>query len=398
MNNRLTRLDVASWGAFMALAASSVVMPICLPEISRSLDTSLSEGGGAETVRTLLIIAMLMLAGVLAHRWGKKPMMVSGQYLIAAGVLMASYSQNYPMLIVSLMVVGIGGGLTEAIVNPLVVDLHPQDSGKFLNITNAFYPVGVMVSALLFGELLTLGYSWRFIFRIAAAATLAMGLIFNTSRFPPAVHQEHSPWKLIGNVLGSGGFWLFAAAIFLGAGVESAFTFWSRSYVETFFEGVPRAGAIAVVIFAGAMAAGRLFAARGSQAMSLNALMMGSAVLGVAVTGMIPLATSLTGFYSLLALAGIATACFWPTILAAAADRLNADVTILMVMLAVVGVTGFGLTPWIMGVIGDREDLRAGFFVIPVFFIGLILVLAVEWRLSLTGAPREPVAPEPPRP
>ncbi len=381
-NNRLTRLDVASWGAFMVFAASNVVTPICLPEISKTLNTSLSEGGGAETVRSVLILAMLMLAGILVHRWGKKPMVVSGQYLIAAGALMASYSDNYPMLIVSLMVMGMGGGLTEAIINPLVADLHPKDSGKYLNITNAFFSIGVMVSALLFGELLTLGYSWRFIFRIAAALTLAMGLFFNASRFPPAAQQNSTPWNLIGHVVALRGFWLFAAAIFLGGGVESAFMFWSRSYVATYLDEVPRAGAIAVVIFAGAMAAGRLLAARLSQAMSLNALMMSSAVLGVVVTGLVPLATSLTGFYSLLVLAGIATACFWPTILAAAADRLNANVTILMVMLAVVGVAGFGLTPWMMGIIGDRVDLRAGFYIIPAFFVGLILVLAIEWRMS----------------
>ncbi len=387
MNNRLTRLDVVSWVAFMVFAASSMVTPICLPEISRTLDTSLPEGGGTETVRAFLLIAMLMLGGILAHRWGKKPMMVSGQYLIAAGALMASYSQNYPMLVVSLMVIGMGGGLTEAIINPLVADLHPKESGKYLNITNAFYPVGVMASALLFGELLTLGYSWRFIFRVAAAATLAVGLFFNITRFPPAARQESSPWNLIGNVLVLPGYWLFAAALFLGAGVESAFTFWSRSYVETHLADVPRSGAIAVVVFAGAMAVGRLLAGGLSQAMSPNALMMGSAVLGVAVTGMVPLATSLIGFYSLLLLAGIATACFWPTILAAAAHRLNADVTILMVMLAVVGVAGFGLTPWVMGAIGDRVDLRAGFYIIPVFFVGLILLLAVEWRMSRKGHP-----------
>jgi fucose permease len=382
MNGRLTRLDVASWCAFMVFAASSVVTPICLPEISKTFNTSLSEGGGAETAKSVLLVAMLMLAGILAHRWGKKPMLVSGQYLTAVGALMASYSDSYPMLIVSLMVIGMGGGSTEAIINPLVADLHPKDSGKYLNITNAFFPVGVMVSALLFGELLTLGYSWRFIFRIVAAVTLAMGLFFSISRFPPGAQQQSSSWNLIGNVVALRGFWLFAAAIFLGAGVESAFTFWSRSYVETYLDQVPRAGAIAVVIFAGAMAAGRLLAARLSQAMSLNALMMSSAVLGVVVTGWVPLATSLTGFYSLLALAGIATACFWPTILATAAERLNADVTILMVMLAVVGVAGFGLTPWMMGVIGDQADLRAGFYIIPAFFVGLILVLAIQWRLN----------------
>ena len=335
-----------------------------------------------ETARTFVVLLALVLAGILARKFGKKGFVTLGQYLLAAGLLMVSFSHTYLTLILSLMLIGIGGGFTEALINPLVVDLHPKDVGKYLNITNAFYPVGVMVSAFLFGELLTLGYSWRLIFRIAAAAALVMGFTFNLSRFPPAARHDDTSGDLILRILARPGFWLFAAAIFLGAGVESAFTFWSRSYVEAYLQDLPRAGAIAVVIFAGAMAAGRLLAARLSKRLSLKTIMMGSALLGVGVSGMVPFAASLSGFYALLALSGIAAACFWPTILAEAADCLKVDATMLFVMLACMGIAGFGFTPWVMGIIGDSAGLRTGFSVIPGFFIGLILVLALEWRVS----------------
>lgn len=109
--------------------------------------------------------------------------------------------------------------------------------------------------------------------------------------------------------------------------------------------------------------------------------MMGSALLGVVVSGMIPFTANLIWFYTLLALAGIATACFWPTILAEAANCLKVNATILFVLPACVGVAGFGVTPWIIGVIGDRTDLRTGFSVIPGLFVVLIFVLAIEWRM-----------------
>jgi len=41
-----------------------------------------------------------------------------------------------------------------------------------------------------------------------------------------------------------------------------------------------------------------------------------------------------------------------------------------------------GVTPWIMGVIGDRTELRTGFSMIPGLFIILIVVLVIEWRMS----------------
>ena len=45
------------------------------------------------------------------------------------------------------------------------------------------------------------------------------------------------------------------------------------------------------------------------------------------VTILVPFVTILLIFFTLLFLAGIATACFWPTILAVATDDLDADST-----------------------------------------------------------------------
>lgn len=382
MKTKITKLDLASWGGFIMFATSSVITPICLPEISNTLSTSLSEAGGMAIARTFVMLIVLVLAGVCAQKWGKKLFLTVGQYLLAAGLLLVSVSHSYFMLILSLMVTGIGGGFMEALISPLVVDLHPDDSGKYLNITHAFYPIGVMASALLFGELLTLGYSWRWLFRLTAIGTLTVGIVFNVSRFPFAAETESSPWRLMIKILVLPGFWLFAVAIFLGAGVESAFIFWSRSYVAIYLKEVPRAGAIAVVLFAGMMAVGRFLAAKLSQTTSLRMMMIGSALLGVGVSGMLPFADNLLWFYVLLVLAGIATACFWPTILAETVAYLKVDATILFVMLACAGVVGFGFTPWLLGIIGDRTELKTGFFVIPGFLVILLFVLALEWRMS----------------
>ena len=359
----------------MSFASSAVVIPLCLPEISKTLNISLSQGGAMETARTFLILSVLLISGILAHKWGKKPLMVMGQYMIAIGSIMASYSQDYFSLIISLMIIGMGGGATEAIINPLVLDLHPNDSSKYLNITNAFYPIGVIVSALLFGELLTLGYSWRSIFLITATMALVMGLIFNTSKFPDQVNQKSFSWNLIINILFLRGFWIYGFAIFLAAGIESAFTFWSRSYVEIYLQELPRAGAIAVVIFSCGMAFGRFLSAKLSYMISPSTLMIGSSIFGLLVTIYVPFVTNLILFITLLFFAGIATACFWPTILAIAADDLDTDSTILLVLLAIVGVAGFGLIPWIMGMAGDHLDLKISFVLIPICFIGLILLI-----------------------
>jgi len=378
----MKKLLIASCGGFIMLAAGNVITPLCLPEISNTLSTSLAEGGGLETARTFVLLVIFILAGAFAQRWGKKRFITMGHYLLAAGLLLISFSQNYLMLMISLMITGIGGGFIEALINPLIHDIKSNESGKYLNITNAFYSIGVLVSAFLFGELLTGGYSWRVIFRFASAGAIFMGILFNILHFPIVQKNEIAAWKMYKKALITSGFWIFAFAIFVGGGIESAFTFWSRSYVETYLNDSPRAGAIAVVIFAGMMAAGRLLAGSLSTRTSLKNIMMGSAFLGIFISAILPFADELTWFYFLLALSGLAAACFWPTILAEAVQCLRMNSTILIVLLACAGIAGYGLIPWIMGLIGDIAGLKSGFFVIPFLFVGLIFVLVIESRMS----------------
>jgi fucose permease len=385
---KISKLDMASWGGFMIFATSSVITPICLPEISKTLSTSLSEGGGMASARTFIMLIFLVTSGVLAQKWGKKPFLTVGQYLLTIGLLMASVANSYPMFILSLMITGIGGGVMEALISPLVVDLHPNDSGRYMNLTHAFYPIGVMLSALLFGELLTLGMSWRWVFRLTAISALIIGVLYNAFHFPKPVETEHSPWNLIRKIFVLPGFWLFAVAIFMGAGIESAFTFWSTSYVAAYLKDVPRAGAFAVVIFAAAMAIGRFLTAKLSHTLSLKMLMGVSALLGLAVSWLLPFASSLLWFYILLALAGLAAACFWPTILSEAQACLHVDATLLFVMLSCAGIAGFGIAPWLLGMIGDRTDLKVALSIMPGFFVIMLVVLFFEWRIGKGEAAR----------
>ncbi len=382
VENRVTKLDIATWAAFMMVATTAIIVPVSLPEISRTFSTSYSEGGAMESARSVITLVMLLLAGILAQRWGKKRFLALGQYLFAVGLLLASFSQSYITLVLALMLLGVGAGFSEALLNPLIVDIHHETSGRFLNISHAFYPIGIVSGALFFGELLTLGLSWRALFQIAAVGALGVAILLTVLRYPPSEKDDSSYPRLFVSILSRAGFWLFAIAILLGASIEAALTFWSRTYVETYLSGLPRAGAIAVVVFAGAMAIGRLLAGYLANKTSLNNIMISSAILGIVVSFFIPMATTLPSFYALLAFAGLATASFWPTILAEADAYLPVNTTILFIMLAAAGIIGFGATPWIMGVIGDTTELRTGFTLIPALFAGLILLLAIERRLK----------------
>lgn len=374
------KLDIGGSGAFFIFASSSVIIPVCLPEIAQSLSTNLSESGSMEFVRAAVVLLITILSGILAGKWGKKRLITSGQYFLSAGLLLISYSQSYPVLLISIMITSIGGGITEALINPMIVDIHKKQAGKYLNITNAFFSIGIMISALIYGELLTAGVSWRTIFRIAAVGAIIVGIYMNSLHFPPAEQKKDSSLKDIGQILILPGFWFFATCIFLGAGIESAFTFWSRSYIKEYLHSIPRFGSMAIVIFSGMMAIGRLGTAKVATKLPLKRIIIYSSLLGLSLSMIIPLVTNLTLFYILLSLAGIATACFWPTVIALSAKTLSVNSTILIVLLTCFGIAGFGTTPWLMGILGDYSSLKMAFYIIPVLFAILSIITIIKFR------------------
>ena len=44
-SSKVTKLDIATWAAFMTLAITAIIVPVSLPEISKTFSTSYSEGG-----------------------------------------------------------------------------------------------------------------------------------------------------------------------------------------------------------------------------------------------------------------------------------------------------------------------------------------------------------------
>jgi fucose permease len=175
---------------------------------------------------------------------------------------------------------------------------------------------------------------------------------------------------------------LFAAMMFLGGGTEGALTFWSASYIRIHFGTLPRMGGIATACFAGGMLLGRLAGGRFVRQHKIRLLIAVSALTGVAASAAVPFTSGLVGFLLLLFAAGLSVACFWPSIQSYAADRIEADHTSLFILLSLAGIPGFGAVPWVMGMIGDRWGLRAGFFILPFLFLVLLVLLVIERRSS----------------
>lgn len=401
----LKPLDYAVILNFVVYAASATVTPISLVILARELGFSLTGGGVVEVVRTTLLVFALIGSGWAAAHWGKALSLGMSAILLGAGMVAYAAAPAYGVVLLAIACVGVGGGVIEALLNPLVQDLHPHDSGRYLNFVNAFFSLGVLITVLGGGELLTRGGSWRTIMIILAILCIVSGVLFlvlrrtaydraestvttavlangadaddESENTAPSVIRMVLAHKI--EVLRHPRFWVFFAMMFLGAGAEGGLNFWSASYIQLHFGLSPRVGGIGTGAFALGMVAGRMLSGWLVPQRRLWHLIQVSALLGLLTGLVMPSVGSVVVLLGVLFCAGLSIACFWPSIQSYAVDRTPLDSTTLFILLSIGGIPGLGFASWLMGVIGERAGLNASLYVIPVF-LGLLAVLAAAER------------------
>ncbi|TVQ96087.1 MAG: MFS transporter [Spirochaetaceae bacterium] len=382
---RFSALDYGCVAAFLIYSASVVVTPISLVSLARELGFSLTGGGGVEGIRASLIVAALLVSGLVAARWGKVLSVGASSIVLGLGLLAYSFAPAYGIVLLAAAFVGVGGGIIEALINPLVQDLHPEDSGRYLNMINAFFSVGILSTVLVSGELLTRGVSWRVVMAGLAVISIITGVAFIAfDRRSPFV-RSHRAVDVLGHkaaILRHPRFWIFFPMMFLAGGAEAALTFWSASYIQLHFGLLPRMGAIGTACFAAGMIVGRMGSGWLVPQHRLWHLLFASAVLGTVFTLLVPMMGSIVPLLVVLFLSGLAIACFWPSIQSYSVDRMPLDSTSLFILLSCGGMPGFGAVSLVMGIIGDRHGLNASLYVIPALLALLSLLLLIErrWR------------------
>jgi len=311
--------------------------------------------------------------------------------LMGMGMGLCALAPGYGMLLLALMVAGVGEGMIEGLATPLVRDLHPDEPGRYINFSHAFWSVGVLVTVLVSGGLLSLGVSWRILMGgVAAVALIPAALLLLPSRsgtgYPE--HPEPLHWRVVGGhaltILRRPRFWLFFAAMFVAGGGELCLTFWSASYIQLSFTPEPWAGGFGVACFAAGMVVGRTGWGYFIKQHQLKTLLIGSGVAGALITACFPVLENLYLFFGLLFLAGIATAPFWPTVQSYCADRLpGTDTTMLFVLLSCAGIPGCGFFTWLMGYIADQSgELSTAFYLVPGCFLTLVVLIVLDSVLA----------------
>lgn len=375
MNSR-KQIDLAAMVTMFLFASSATVLPITLVKISQELSFTLTQGGALGFIASMTQFIILILSSFLASRFGKIRLIRTALIILSLGLFLFTKSTTYLLSSFFILFIGVGQGILEGLLTPLVEDLNPGDNGKKMNQLHAFWPIGVFFSVMFFGDLLSRGVSWRIIFIILGILIFLVNFVYPSHK-SITLPKSRSDFSHMGEILSKSKFWLFGFSLFFAGGAESAFAFWSASYIQLHYKLNPRYGAVGAALFALGMAIGRLTTSRLSQKIKLINILLFSALFAFVLSIFFFRIEEITALYILMFFMGLFVACLWPSIQSFAATVMKVDATILMIFLSCFGTPGYSSATIMMGIIGDKYGLRSSFIIAPIYLLLLTLLLFI---------------------
>ena len=381
-------LTLLCYGAMMALAIGLNLLPVFLTHLSERFGGA--SGLAAEQLGRLgaagffgLVIG-IVITGPLADRWGAKPFAQLGNGLIAVSLLGLAFAPTYEMLAIGLVVLGLGAGILDMVLSPVVAALNPERRAAAMNWLHSYYCVGAVVTILVGTVLLRLGFGWR----MACLALVPLPLLLIIGFAPrafPSMAVEGTRTR-VRDLLRRGWFLLALAAIFLGGATELGMAQWLPAYAETSLGFPAWIGGTSLLLFSVAMALGRMVVGAAGTRWNPYTIM----ALSCATSVVLFLAASFfpEDRVALVAciLAGFTGSCLWPTMLAVTADRYPQGGASMFAVLAAFGNAGGIAMPWLVGWVADRKDLHWGLAtsaLAPLGMLALVVLLRSGGRRAL---------------
>jgi EmrB/QacA subfamily drug resistance transporter len=185
-NYKWWALSCTSLGMLLATINSGTLI-IALPDLERSLNTSLLELVWVILVYMIASTVLVLTAGRLADLFGRKRAYVGGFLVFAFASLGAGFSASGTELILWRILQGIGGAFLFANSAAIVTDAFPRRQlGLAMGTNTMVAAVGLVIGPVLGGALVLISWHWVFWFNVplGIAGSIWAGLILHELASP----------------------------------------------------------------------------------------------------------------------------------------------------------------------------------------------------------------------
>ena len=354
MNSNDATRSKLMWASFLTLVASGVgfaVRTAMASDWGAQFNIDGQQFGQIMGAGFLGFGAMIFFGGILVEALGYKKLLILAFLLHLISGIMLFVPSNVPgqaftILYWSVFLFSIAQGLYEAVINPLIAQLYPDNKTHYLNILHAGWPGGMIIGGLIAAcfvgknAWVTQIQMWEIPLASFTVLLLVYAALAFPQKFPPTVGEAKADWLKIFSCFISPIFLLLlvlhACIGYVELGVDS----WTTKLMENLLP-----NSVLILVYTSfLMFILRFFAGPIVHKINPIGLLFMSSI--IACLGLLWLGSDISSVAIIFAAAtfySLGKAFFWPTMLGVAGERYPQSGSVAMGALGAVGMLTVGL-------------------------------------------------------
>lgn len=321
-------------------------------------------------------ICVAVIAGAIADRIGKKPVITAG--LLGYGLLFILFALSETTGVKYILMFGIGGcsGILESINSAYVSDNNEENSEYYVNVSHTWFGVGGILGPVLLAIAIAYAGEWKIYYYTLASIALITAVVFARTSFPFSGKKDTLE-KVKGiKIRKEIPFLLMALAIMCYTGAEVASWSW-LSVLQSKNNFTVLQAAFAVSLFWVAMTGGRFLCGKLLKVLSVMRMIVFLSLGAAVTTALMILGTSVIAVYVLAVILGLACSSLFPFLSTFGAERTSLSSGVAFSTMMVCGNFGSAFIPYVVG-----ELNHAMLFTISKLLLALCFIISAVCTLG----------------
>ncbi len=319
-----------------------------------------------------LAIASVAIGPILDNR-GKKTGVVAGLSGITLSLAGLAFAGGYGTLLVSMLLLGLAGGMLVTSLNALVSDVAERKRSSTLNLLNIFFGLGGLGTPFFAANIPALDSSFALCLFLASISGVTL-LVHLATAMPGPTGERRFVFSEAGGLFNQPALYLLSVLMFLYIACEVGIWNWLVKYLVSQGVGEDFAQNILSLGFALGLLVGRLAASRVLLGISeipvttAASVAMAVTTLGMLVAGS-PMLAGVAVFF-----AGLAMAPMFPTILGMVGNLFTRMTATAMGIVITSGWIGLVVSSPIIGWVAKLSTLGTALLLLPVMSVIMVVV------------------------
>jgi len=319
----------------------------------------------------------MIVGGPLCDFFGMKRIMFVAFFCHLLGLLVTICSNGFAMLYVGTLLIGIGNGSVEAVCNPLIATMYPEEKTKRLNHFHVWFPGGIVIGGLVAFALTQVNVGWRYKVCTMLLPLVVYGWMFfgqampKTERVQAGISAKHMFSACLRPL-----FLLMLACMLLTASTELG----PEQWIPDILTGSAKVPGILVLVWInGLMAIGRQSAGPVVHRLAPTGMLLFSAVFATIGLWWLSFAQGGVMTFAAATVFAIGVCYFWPTMIGFTSERNPRTGALGLALMGGMGNLAVSFVLPYMGDIKDHDGGPAALRAAGVLPIILIFVFGALW-------------------